>query len=47
MGQQCVTGSYIAFIKIEREYANLIVNNDIDHIIDIFGCWNGRDSYLF
>ena len=45
MGQQHV--SNIAFINIERAYANSLVNNDMDHIIDIFGRRNGRDSYFF
>ena len=35
MGQQRV--SNIALITIERAYANSVVNNDIDRIIDIFG----------
>ena len=38
--------SNIALIKIEREYANPEVNNDIVHT-DIFGRRNGRDSYFF
>ena len=42
---QCV--SNIAFINIEREYANSVVNNDIDRTTDIFGRQNVRDSYLF
>ena len=37
----------IALINTEREHANSVVNNDIDRIIDIFGRWNGRDSYFF
>lgn len=45
MGQQRV--SNIALINIERAYANSVVNNDMDHIIDIFGRRNGRDSYFF
>ena len=45
MGQQRV--SNIALINTEREYANSVVNKDIDRIIDIFGCRNGRDSYFF
>ena len=32
---------------LERAYANSVVNNDIDRIIDIFGGRNGRDSYFF
>ena len=42
MGQQRV-----ALINIERAYANSVVNNDMDRIIDIFGRRNGRDSYFF
>ena len=45
MGQQRV--SNIALINTEREYANSVVNKDIDRIIDIFGRRNGRDSYFF
>lgn len=39
MGQQRV--SNIALINIERAYANSVVSNDMDHIIDIFGRRNG------
>ena len=45
MGQQRV--NHIAPINSESEYANSVVNNDIDLIIDISGRRNGRDSYLF
>ena len=45
MGQQRVGN--IALINIEREYANSLVNYDADRTMDIFGCRNGRDSYLF
>jgi len=45
MGQKRV--SNIALINIERAYANSVVNNDMDRIIDIFGRRNGRDSYFF
>lgn len=45
MGQQRV--SNIALINIERAYANSVVSNDMDHIIDIFGRRNGRDSSFF
>ena len=45
MGQQRV--SNIALINIERAYANSVVNNDMDRIIDIFGRRNGGDSYFF
>ena len=44
MGRQCVCN--IALINIEREYANSLVNNDIDCTIDIFGCQNGRHLFL-
>ena len=47
MGQQRVSNVHIALINIERAYANSIVNNDMDRIIDIFGRRNGRDSYFF
>ena len=45
MGQQRV--SNIASIHIERAYANFILENEIEHIIDIFGSRTGRDSYFF
>ena len=38
---------FITLIKIERVYANSVVNNDMDCIIDIFGRRNGRESYFF
>ena len=37
----------IALINIERAYANSVLSNDMDHIIDIFGRRNGRDSSFF
>ena len=45
MGQQRV--SNIALIKIERAYANSVVNNDMDRIIDIFGRQSGKEGYFF
>ena len=45
MGQQRV--SNIALIKTERAYANAVVNNDMDRIIDIFGRQNGKEGYFF
>jgi len=45
MGQQRV--SNIALIHIERAYANFVLENDIERIIDIFGSRTGRDSYFF
>ena len=45
MGQQRV--SNITLINIERAYANSVVSNDMDRIIDIFGRRSGRDSYFF
>ena len=36
----------IFYFNIERTYANSVVNNDMDRIIDIFGRRNGRDSYF-
>ena len=45
MGQQRV--SNIALIHIERAYANFVLENDIERIIDIFGSRSGRDSYFF
>ena len=44
MGQQRV--SNIA-IHIEKAYANFVLENDIERIIDIFGSRTGRDSYFF
>lgn len=40
MGQQRV--SSIALIYIERAFANYVVNDDMDCIIDIFGRRGGR-----
>ena len=45
MGQQRV--STIALINTEGAYANSVVNNDMDRIIDIVGRRNVRDSYFF
>ena len=39
--------SNIALNNIERAYANSVVNNDMDRIIDIFGRPNGRGSDFF
>ena len=40
--QRAVSVMFIALINIERAYANSVVNNDMDRIIDIFGRRNGR-----
>ena len=45
MRQQRV--SNIALINTEREYANSVINKDMDRIIDIFVRRNGRESYFF
>ena len=45
MGQQRVSNN--ALINIEREYANSVLNNDIDRTIDIFGRRNGKNNYFF
>ncbi len=37
----------IALINIERAYANAVMNNEIDRIIDIFGSRKGRNSFFF
>ena len=42
-----VSVMFIALINIERAYANSVVNNDMDRIINIFGRRNGQDSYFF
>ena len=34
-------------VLTEREYANSVVNNDIDRTIDLFDHRNGRDIILF
>ena len=44
MGQQRV--SNIALIHTERAYANFVLENDIERIIDIFGSRTGRDLFL-
>ena len=41
MGQQRVSN-----IALERAYANFVLENDIERIIDIFGSGTGRDSYF-
>ena len=38
--------SNMVLINTEREYANSVVNNDIDRTIDLFGHRNGRDIIL-
>jgi len=45
MGQQRV--SSIALIHTESAYANFVLENDIERIIDIFGSRSCRDSYFF
>jgi len=39
--------SNIALIHIERAHANFVLENEMEHIIDIFGSRTGRDSNLF
>ena len=46
VGQQRV-GNIALYINIERAYANSVVSNDMDRIIDICGRRNGRGSYFF
>ena len=45
MGQERVNN--IALINVERKYANAVMNNDIDRIINTFGSRKGRNSYFF
>ena len=45
MGQQHV--SNIALIHIERAYANFVLENDIEHIIDIFGSRTSEMLFRF
>ncbi|XP_028406786.1 zinc finger MYM-type protein 1-like [Dendronephthya gigantea] len=45
MGQERLNSA--ALINIERTYANKVVNNDIDDIINTFGRRHGRQSYFF
>ena len=40
-----LTGALI-YIYIERAYANSVVNNDMDRIINIFGRGNGETAIL-
>jgi len=44
MGQDRL--SSIAVINIERKYANKTMQNDMQRIIDIFGCRSNRSSYF-
>ena len=37
----------IAIINIERKYVNKTMQNDMQRIIDIFGCRSYRFSYFF
>ena len=37
----------ITVINIERKYANKTMQNDMQRIIDIFGCRSNRSSYFF
>jgi hypothetical protein len=37
----------IAVINIERSYANRVLQDDIETIIDLFGRRNNRNSYFF
>ena len=39
--------SGIDVINIERKYANKTTQNDMQRIIDIFGCRSNRSSYFF
>jgi len=39
--------SNIALIHIERAHANFVLENEMEHIIDILGSRTGRDSNLF
>jgi hypothetical protein len=39
--------SSIALINIERGYANCIINEDMEKMIDIFGKRKGRNTYFF
>ena len=45
MGQDRL--SSIAVINIERKYATKTMQNDMQRIIDIFGCRRNRSSYFF
>ena len=37
----------IAVINTERKYANKTMQNNMQRIIDIFGCRSNRSSYFF
>jgi hypothetical protein len=45
MGQSRLNS--LVVISIERAYANLVLNNDIDKIIDMFASRKGRASLFF
>lgn len=45
MGQSRLNS--LAVISIERAYANLVLNNDIEKIIDMFASRKGRASLFF
>ncbi len=39
--------SSIALINIERGYANCVINEDMEKMINIFGKRKGRNTYFF
>ena len=44
MGQERL--SNLALLHIERDYANKVMNKDIDKMIDAFGASNGRYKFF-
>ena len=45
MGQERL--SNLALLHIERDYANKVMNEDMDKMIDAFGASNGRHKFFF
>jgi hypothetical protein len=45
MGQSRLNS--LAVISIERPYANLVLNNGIEKIIDMFASFKGRATLFF
>ena len=45
MGQERL--SNLALIHIERDYANKVINEDMNKMIDTFGQGSGRNKFFF
>jgi len=43
----CSAERSFSALRVLKTYANFVLENDIERIIDIFGSRTGRDSYFF